>query len=92
MEYELTALADQDIINAILLEGQNLHYVLPCFWNTQLSEHSLSYNCFNNVNEFKYMLPNILQWSKKLSRKRFSLLPNFATQKIVSDIYYKNLK
>lgn len=47
---------------------------------------------FNNVNEFKYMLPKILQWSKKLSRKRSSLLPNFVTQKVVSEIYYKNLK
>ncbi|XP_064395181.1 xylosyl- and glucuronyltransferase LARGE2s-like [Halichondria panicea] len=63
MEYELTALADQDIINAIILEGQNLHYVLPCFWNAQLSEHSLSDNCFNNVNEFK-----LVHWNSPLKQ------------------------
>lgn len=47
---------------------------------------------FNNVDEFKNMLPKILKWSKKLSKKRSSLLPNFLTQKVVSEVYYKNLK
>nr|XP_008192494.1 PREDICTED: glycosyltransferase-like protein LARGE2 [Tribolium castaneum] len=45
--YGSTRLGDQDIINAVLLQHTDLLYQVPCFWNTQLSDHALSYNCYN---------------------------------------------
>ena len=64
MEFDSTALADQDIINALLLEQQNLHYELPCFWNAQLSEHSLTGYCFDNADQFK-----LVHWNSPLKQK-----------------------
>ena len=61
MEYESTALADQDIINAIIKDSPHLHYILPCFWNAQLSEHSLSDYCFRNADQFK-----VVHWNSPL--------------------------
>ena len=61
LEYESTALADQDIINAIIKDNPHLHYTLPCFWNAQLSEHSLSDYCFRNANQFK-----VVHWNSPL--------------------------
>lgn len=46
--YGSTRLADQDIINAVLKEYPELLFEVPCVWNTQLSDHTLSYNCYKN--------------------------------------------
>ena len=61
--YKETALADQDIINAVIKEHPDIHYMLPCAWNVQLSEHSLSEYCYRDAEEFK-----IIHWNspKKL--------------------------
>lgn len=45
--YGSTKLADQDIINAVLKENRYLIFEVPCVWNTQLSDRTLSYNCYN---------------------------------------------
>lgn len=63
LQYQLTALADQDIINTIIMEEQHLHYVLPCFWNAQLSEHSLNDYCYHSANKFK-----ILHWNSPVKQ------------------------
>lgn len=44
--YGTTKLADQDIINAVIKENHHLVYEVPCVWNTQLSDRTLSYNCY----------------------------------------------
>ena len=61
--YKSTALADQDIINAVIREHPDIHYMLPCAWNVQLSEHSLSEYCYRTAEEFK-----VIHWNspKKL--------------------------
>ena len=37
-----TSLADQDVFNAVLRRQEQLLYRLPCSWNIQLSDNSLS--------------------------------------------------
>ena len=37
-----TSLADQDVLNAVLRRQSDLLYPLPCKWNVQLSDNSLS--------------------------------------------------
>ena len=32
----------QDVINAVVKQYPDLHYMLPCIWNVQLGDHSLS--------------------------------------------------
>ena len=61
--YKATALADQDVINAVIKEHPNIHCMMPCAWNVQLSEHSLSEYCYRDAEEFK-----IIHWNspKKL--------------------------
>lgn len=44
--YGSTSLADQDVINAIFVEKPEILYEVPCGWNTQLSDKSLSFNCY----------------------------------------------
>ncbi|XP_023023982.2 xylosyl- and glucuronyltransferase LARGE2s isoform X1 [Leptinotarsa decemlineata] len=46
--YGSTQLADQDIINLVLKEHPELLYEVPCVWNTQLSDHTLSYECYKD--------------------------------------------
>lgn len=53
-----TALADQDIINAMIREHPDVHMILPCGWNVQLSEHTLSDYCYRDPEEFK-----IIHWN-----------------------------
>ena len=53
-----TSLADQDIINAVIKENPDIHLVLPCYWNAQMSEHSLNDYCFNRTKNFK-----IIHWN-----------------------------
>ena len=57
-KYRVTALADQDIINVLIKENQNIHYVLPCAWNVQMSEHTLSHYCLDMATQFK-----IIHWN-----------------------------
>ena len=74
--YKETALADQDIINAVIKEHPDIHYMLPCAWNVQLSEHSLSEYCYRDAEEFK-----IIHWN---SPKKLLVTNNHGP-------YFKNL-
>lgn len=53
--YGSTRLGDQDIINAIIREHSDIYYEVPCYWNTQLSDHTLSYFCYKN-NKIKVII------------------------------------
>lgn len=46
--YGSTRLADQDIINAVVKEHPEIIYEVPCVWNTQLSDRTLSESCYKN--------------------------------------------
>lgn len=62
-----TSLADQDIFNAIIKQHPYLIYRLPCQWNVQLSDNSLSDSlCYTEVQDLK-----IIHWNspKKLKVK-----------------------
>ncbi len=56
--YRSTALADQDIINAVIKDYPDTHAILPCAWNVQLSEHTLSDYCYRDAEEFK-----VIHWN-----------------------------
>lgn len=43
-----TALADQDIFNALIKYKPEILYSLPCAWNVQLGDHTLSDQCYEN--------------------------------------------
>jgi len=44
-----TSLADQDVLNAVLRRQSELLYSLPCTWNVQMSDNSLSDTlCYNS--------------------------------------------
>ncbi|CAN7938798.1 unnamed protein product [Ixodes hexagonus] len=65
-----TSLADQDIFNAMLKQHTDLLYRLPCQWNVQLGDNTLSeastHLCYSEVQELK-----IIHWNspKKLKVK-----------------------
>ncbi|EEC01859.1 conserved hypothetical protein, partial [Ixodes scapularis] len=63
-----TSLADQDIFNAMLKQHTDLLYRLPCQWNVQLGDNTLSEAslCYSEVQELK-----IIHWNspKKLKVK-----------------------
>nr|XP_060619909.1 xylosyl- and glucuronyltransferase LARGE2 [Anolis sagrei ordinatus]XP_060619918.1 xylosyl- and glucuronyltransferase LARGE2 [Anolis sagrei ordinatus]XP_060619927.1 xylosyl- and glucuronyltransferase LARGE2 [Anolis sagrei ordinatus]XP_060619937.1 xylosyl- and glucuronyltransferase LARGE2 [Anolis sagrei ordinatus] len=61
-----TSLADQDIFNAVIKQSPALVYRLPCFWNVQLSDHTLSEQCYTEVSDLK-----VIHWNspKKLRVK-----------------------
>ncbi|CAG9860970.1 unnamed protein product [Phyllotreta striolata] len=44
--YGPTRLADQDIINTVIKENPELIFEVPCVWNTQLSDRTLSESCY----------------------------------------------
>lgn len=44
--YTSTGLADQDILNAVIKRNPGLVYRLPCQWNVQLSDNTLSEKCY----------------------------------------------
>lgn len=46
--YGSTRLGDQDIMNAVIKQNPKIVYEVPCQWNTQLSDHTLSYKCYKN--------------------------------------------
>ena len=52
------ALADQDITNAAIKRDKGLVFILPCVWNIQLSENTLSDYCFKSAHHFK-----IIHWN-----------------------------
>ncbi|XP_065197439.1 xylosyl- and glucuronyltransferase LARGE1-like [Sycon ciliatum] len=66
ISYSSVSLADQDIINAVLKDHPDMHMTLPCTWNLQLSEHTLSEDCYSKVSELK-----VIHWNspKKLAVK-----------------------
>ena len=62
-----TSLADQDIFNAVIKQYPHLVYRLPCQWNVQLSDNTLSDAlCYTEVQDLK-----IIHWNspKKLKVK-----------------------
>lgn len=62
-----TSLADQDIFNAVIKQYPYLIYNLPCQWNVQLSDNTLSDAlCYTDVQDLK-----IIHWNspKKLKVK-----------------------
>ena len=56
-----TSLADQDIVNAVIKKHPDIHFILPCSWNAQMSEHSLNGYCFSRTGNFK-----IIHWNSPL--------------------------
>ena len=56
-----TSLADQDIVNAVIKENPDIHLVLPCSWNAQMSENSLNNYCFSRTKNF-----HIIHWNSPL--------------------------
>ena len=59
-----TALADQDVVNAVIKEYPDTHYVLPCAWNVQLSDNALSEFCYQAAEDFK-----IIHWNSPKKAK-----------------------
>ena len=58
VKHDKTQLADQDIINAAAKREGNIVHILPCVWNVQLSERTLSDNCYKASHHFK-----IVHWN-----------------------------
>ncbi|KAL7647737.1 UNVERIFIED_CONTAM: hypothetical protein RMT77_001346 [Armadillidium vulgare] len=48
-----TQLADQDIINAVIKQHPEIVFKLPCQWNVQLSDNTLSELCYSEVTDLK---------------------------------------
>ncbi|XP_065158374.1 xylosyl- and glucuronyltransferase LARGE2s-like [Atheta coriaria] len=57
MLYGATSLGDQDIMNTVLKQYPNLLHEVPCYWNTQLSDHTTSHQCYSS-NQIK-----IIHWN-----------------------------
>ena len=53
VKHDKTPLADQDIINAAAKKEGDIVLILPCVWNVQLSDNTLSESCFNAAHRFK---------------------------------------
>ena len=70
------ALADQDIINTAIKKKPGIVHLLPCLWNVQLSEHSLSNLCYREAREFK-----IIHWNS----------PDKQAVKVKHSVYFRNL-
>ena len=66
-----TALADQDIVNAVIKEYPQIHLVLPCSWNVQLGDNSLSEFCYQNAENF-----HVIHWN---SPKKINVDNNHGT-------------
>jgi glycosyltransferase-like protein LARGE len=56
--HAMVALADQDVINAAIVHDRGLVFILPCVWNVQLSENTLSDYCFKSAHHFK-----VIHWN-----------------------------
>ncbi|CAG0883631.1 unnamed protein product [Darwinula stevensoni] len=48
-----TSLADQDILNAVIKTYPHLVYMLPCQWNVQLGDNTLSELCYTAAADLK---------------------------------------
>ncbi|KAK6191618.1 hypothetical protein SNE40_003262 [Patella caerulea] len=59
-----TALADQDIFNAVIKQHPYLVLKLPCQWNVQLSDNTRSEHCYNQVSDLK-----IIHWNSPRKMK-----------------------
>lgn len=46
--YGSARLGDQDVMNAVIKQNPKIVYEVPCQWNTQLSDYTLSYRCYKN--------------------------------------------
>lgn len=97
--YKSAALADQDVINAVIKETPNIHYLLPCTWNVQLSEHTLSEHCLHDAEEYK-----LVHWNSPMKQKVYNEhAPYFSSlhqafqqydgnllKAVLADCYYNN--
>lgn len=59
-----TSLADQDIINSVLKKYPFLVKTLPCQWNVQLSDNTLSEDCYKEVSDLK-----VIHWNSPKKMK-----------------------
>lgn len=50
LTHSATALADQDIFNTVIKQRPQMVYELPCQYNVQLSDNTLSDKCYENQN------------------------------------------
>ncbi|XP_057340323.1 xylosyl- and glucuronyltransferase LARGE1-like [Microplitis mediator] len=53
-----TSLADQDIINAVIKDNPRMVFILDCTWNVQLSDHTISDQCYTKAKQIR-----ILHWN-----------------------------
>lgn len=65
--YYVTTLADQDIFNAVIKEQPDLVFRLPCQWNLQFSDNSLSELCYSDPDQIKDLSLIHFNSPKKLS-------------------------
>ena len=47
----------QDIVNAVIKQHPDLHLPLPCVWNIQLGDHSLSEVCDVHTRRLTHVMP-----------------------------------
>lgn len=78
VEYQYTSLADQDIVNALIKDHPDCVYALPCSWNIQLSDNTLSEDCYMQIDQYK-----IIHWN---SPKKVEVANKHAAH--FRDIYY----
>lgn len=57
--YSATGLADQDIFNTVIKQHPELLFRLPCQWNVQLSDNTLSESC-HEKNDVKVIIHILL--------------------------------
>lgn len=65
LTYGPTRLADQDIINTVLKENPEMLFEVPCYWNTQLSDRTLSQSCY------RQHIVKLVHWN---SPKKYNVL------------------
>ncbi|XP_029047505.2 LARGE xylosyl- and glucuronyltransferase 1-like isoform X1 [Osmia bicornis bicornis] len=53
-----TSLADQDIMNAVIKDHPSIVYKIECTWNIQLSDHTISDQCYRDTSRI-----NIVHWN-----------------------------
>ncbi|KAK0183505.1 hypothetical protein PV327_001542 [Microctonus hyperodae] len=52
-KYYEVSLADQDIINAVIKEEPSIVFTLDCTWNVQLSDRTMSDQCYHNAKQIQ---------------------------------------
>eukprot|EP00095_Tigriopus_kingsejongensis_P005592 snap_masked-scaffold12_size759060-processed-gene-6.2 protein:Tk05592 transcript:snap_masked-scaffold12_size759060-processed-gene-6.2-mRNA-1 annotation:"glycosyltransferase-like protein large2" len=65
--YYTTHLADQDVFNAVVKQNPDLVFKLPCQWNLQFSDNSLSQLCYSGEDQVQEL--NLIHFNspKKLN-------------------------